>query len=1259
MKTYKKKEHSPIFKPFCVGKKTQLGVGVLLYFDLAAPDALLSDQELWKTIPEELERGKSKSPALDEGMPKQRGEFLVLGKCFALAGDEAKGLDATVHVGHLKKTLTVFGDRYWSAPYDAIATMSAPTPFTSMDICWENAFGGPGFTRNPVGKGVAPVITPTGEKRRPLPNVELRGQLIGAPSARPRPAGFGPLDMAWPQRSSKTGTFDDAWKKERWPYLPADMDYEFFNLAPEDQRLPVFFRGNEEIHIERMHAHYARIDTRLPAVRVRCLVCRSLKRDERVVDVPLRPETLWLFPNILRGVLIFRGVTEVLSEDLDDVRWIYLATEPLSEPAKPLDFHLEEQKKMSSLGVPIDPNLMQSIAAKVDKAMSQVRAIPRQIEAAKKRAMGQAPVMPNRPHAVVAQAKDVIVARIADMQQMQKMALDLNAQHGPVFSAKKFDFGPAIAQLKKASGQLDAGMVKLDKDMAGIDKMKKDLGTFLKTKVPAEHLAKTGLDPDNLAPDPFSRGAWHNRGFPFVADSRIRLDNHQPGRQVLASLGYDRGTMSHAWLGLNLVPQTELPPAWGLPEVDSAGNPAQAFELPPGLVMPYFEGPELKRLRIRPLAVGDIEPESLFSDAKDLLAPGSVETPLFLPGSQGAPIVRVADELEAWYVEQEVGDLCGVAVLKTAASAPATDAKVALDAAPTVVVLLPADEALAEPEWKAFKKLFPKAKPLRLPKASTLAAAAAGFDLRGAVMELLDIHHTAEDGRVSAPPGPPDASFMRGFKPPVGDIAALVQTTIKDLTDFVKAKTAPLDGLRERVMAKAMPGLLQAKLDPATFLSVKPEPVDYKALGVRMVKEIDKERDRLVALGLFKGEPAKNLMDTRAIVQKVTAEADVLYIQGMVRVKAAEETCAKLRAGELPPEVASQLQAAGVDPKRLKKPDPTEVLAKLGRGESLAGANLNGLDLSGLDLSGIDLTQAMCVKTRFVGTKLDRATMVQIMATGADFTQASLRGANLRMGLCVDAACDHADFSQADLTQTLFSGASLRKAVFRGARIYSTVLENTDLTEADFQETTAELSIFSSAVATAACFKAATLLRCFFNKTQLDQADFSEAVLPATFFQAATGAKVKFTAALMNNTRMAANTAFPGADFTDAQMTLVCFIDTDLRGAIFRNCDMSKSILQGCDLREAFLEHVEAVEARWAKSDLSRARLMGVNLGQGSLRMATLYGADLRGANLFGVDFYKARLDRHTQLDGANLKRAVFLQTFMDTPEHDTGGRDA
>jgi uncharacterized protein YjbI with pentapeptide repeats len=258
----------------------------------------------------------------EPGRHKSHGEFLVVGRAFP-RGDVSS---CAVQVDAIEKSVALFGDRIWGA-----ASPSKPAPRAEVPLTWENAFGGPKFAHNPLGKGIA--ADEDGVVR--LPNIEDPNQLIASPSDRPKPVGFGPIDATWPSRRKKLGTYDDAWLEERWPDFPVDLDPTYFNVAPEDQWLPEgqWWRGDEAVRFENMHPEKPVVEGKLPGVKARCFVERRGEGGAYVFhEVAMRLETLVLLPNEERAILLFRGTVPGTDEDGDDIRHLLAALEGLDEP---------------------------------------------------------------------------------------------------------------------------------------------------------------------------------------------------------------------------------------------------------------------------------------------------------------------------------------------------------------------------------------------------------------------------------------------------------------------------------------------------------------------------------------------------------------------------------------------------------------------------------------------------------------------------------------------------------------------------------------------------------------------------------------------------------------------------------------------------------------------------------------------------------------------------------------------------------------
>jgi hypothetical protein len=253
------------------------------------------------------EPGKSSIKyASDMHTGKPATDIVMLGHACVPEKKEATQLDVGLTVGQASKTVRVFGDRQWQD-----GKITRPTPFRTMPMVYEKAFGGVHYsegqladaeTRNPVGRGFAGTRK-TGEMNGvPLPNLEDPRQLIHEPGDRPAPACFGFCAPNWQPRVSYVGTYDDAWRKTRAPYLPADFDPRFLNMAHPDLVFPGYLQGGEPVTITHMHpAGTLKFD--VPPMN---LVAR-VKIAGREELPAFRLETLLLEPNQLKFSTLWRA----------------------------------------------------------------------------------------------------------------------------------------------------------------------------------------------------------------------------------------------------------------------------------------------------------------------------------------------------------------------------------------------------------------------------------------------------------------------------------------------------------------------------------------------------------------------------------------------------------------------------------------------------------------------------------------------------------------------------------------------------------------------------------------------------------------------------------------------------------------------------------------------------------------------------------------------------------------------------------------
>jgi uncharacterized protein YjbI with pentapeptide repeats len=267
---------------------------------------------------------------------KIRTDLLLRGTCHPPGGAPVTECPVKFAVGAWSKTLRVIGPRAWSDGLGG-AAMSKPLPFTRMPVDYAHAFGGPGFAKNPAGKGYA---------SNELPNVEHAGEVIRSRDDRPDPAGFGPINRLWPQRAAKVGKdYGDSYQKKRAPYYAEDFDWSYFNAAPEDQQISEYLRGDEELSFHNLHPEAPVFKTRLPGLRVRVFVEYV---DGRLHEVPMSLDTLFADLDAETLKLTWRGVGPVREDDLTDVAYIVAASEPKAEPPRDQAHYraiLEELKK--------------------------------------------------------------------------------------------------------------------------------------------------------------------------------------------------------------------------------------------------------------------------------------------------------------------------------------------------------------------------------------------------------------------------------------------------------------------------------------------------------------------------------------------------------------------------------------------------------------------------------------------------------------------------------------------------------------------------------------------------------------------------------------------------------------------------------------------------------------------------------------------------------------------------------------------------
>lgn len=302
----------------------RMAVTQMVCFPFEAPDRPLTEPVMWTRIASEL----PKNTVLDAGIPKDRGELLLSARAHAPGGIPADIMRVRVRAGNIVKELDIYGNRTWERQTGGGWGKSRPETFQSMPIDYSLSFGGEGSSQNPTGKGFSK--NPE-QDSFPLPNIEFPHSPLHSPEETLSPAGFGALDLSWSERRLKSGSYQPGEIGKNPPDLPANADWTIYNQAPSDQWLPGFWEGGEEYLLEGLHPTIKRQSGKLPRIRVRSFASLSGTPEQTFVEIPMRPETVWLFPHLEIGIVIHRGSMAIKTDDASEVTSLLLASEDPGE----------------------------------------------------------------------------------------------------------------------------------------------------------------------------------------------------------------------------------------------------------------------------------------------------------------------------------------------------------------------------------------------------------------------------------------------------------------------------------------------------------------------------------------------------------------------------------------------------------------------------------------------------------------------------------------------------------------------------------------------------------------------------------------------------------------------------------------------------------------------------------------------------------------------------------------------------------------
>ena len=250
---------------------------------------------------------------------KPKVDVVLVGHAFSPGKLPRASLTARLAIEDIDKQLVIRGTRI----RDDKGEVGPAASFRRLPIRYERALASD-EELNPAGMPAEGRSNDDGTKT--LPNVEpAPGRDVV------EPLGMGPVPATWPARLRKLGRHADEWSHERWfeKEIPRELDLGFFNVAPSDQQTDALKTG-DALQLENLHPKYARLTTRLPALKPLAYVERAGTEAELLT---LRCDTLWIDTDAQtctvtwRGQLRMSGPREsarclvLLSESGENIAW--------------------------------------------------------------------------------------------------------------------------------------------------------------------------------------------------------------------------------------------------------------------------------------------------------------------------------------------------------------------------------------------------------------------------------------------------------------------------------------------------------------------------------------------------------------------------------------------------------------------------------------------------------------------------------------------------------------------------------------------------------------------------------------------------------------------------------------------------------------------------------------------------------------------------------------------------------------------------
>ncbi|WP_281544248.1 DUF2169 domain-containing protein [Grimontia sp. SpTr1] len=1153
--------------PFSLAGKQYFTVTTTVAFTLGQQNTLKDEQEMWNLLAEEL--GEE---ILDTGMPKTNGEWLVKGKAHCYESPKEHTRVKSGLAGN-SKTLEVHGPRHWQKD-----EATSASPFHTVAIDWANAYGHEKCAENPSG------------------NVFQQPAMVNYPGHTQlhrdheiEPASFLPLYAHHPRRYKQLGTYDKDWFADHWPGYPQDFDLNYFNVAPTDQQLSGWVPEGAEFQLVNLHPTQPVFTGRIPTHTPRAFALHETEDSTLFSEITLNRDTVWFFPSVELGVVIYHGVIEITDDEALDVKTVVLGLEPPGTELLPIEHYLAEANstpaEQAAKMAGIDPSDNEAAA---QEASLKELAIQREREKANADNARQR-------HFEIAQLRGLVptlTVGIADYGSFMTDMLEGFGEDTSEFLEGLEKQQKQLSEFKQSSLKtLDKQYERLSKEAAGNSQQTNGQATLdaqQKLQAAKEKINNVGRDPED----------WNLRASSLLALAELNVSKHWEEYQAN---GLRSVSAARYMLGYIDKPYPFVAKEWGLEAPES-------LDIGPGWLLPTYQGDEFVSITVRPNHLSDPNGE--------YQVPGG-QTVNWRSGPEGKNIL-IADELFlGWQIAQDIDDSIMVIVAEDATFIQADELAHAESILIPVAAGNNSDQSLLEP-WQA---LHPNVIAWQLPQDCECLddLIANGHEPRewlqpyvsDEALEPPSIEELIQATYDKHTEGKPPEQFMQ--EQAEKHLAQTEETLLKQ-GRFLEDKApiyAAIEKARAQINAPATPMTYQ---DMRDALNNQPSP-DTLLPKIKSMKDVPLEDIELKLAEAKKKQAAFNEEMNQLIDDAEQAEKNVQALEEQAK---------------------ATKQQKGIANQKLTREELEQAYAN---GESLQSLDLTELDLTNIQLSGADLSNALMMGTDFTGSDLTNTTMREVQAEKAKFDHCMMEESDFTRALIqeasfIEAQCAKSDFSESNLTQANLTAADLTHAKFNMSQMDKANLSQSCLINADF----------SSVMAFEANFDNAMMKGSIFNRSIFNEASFNNTNLSESQGERCCMWGIKGEALCMDNSEIShlalSEAELDNASFMHAKLDSLSIIEADIKNTNFHGAELNHAYINESKLTYNNFNNVQLKQGQVRRTDMEGCSFISTNLMQSSLIKSSFLGANFQRACLFNADIRKIKINKDA-FRTSNIKRTL------------------